>query len=261
MDGAEVLQRVRSWSDVPVIVLSGRANEDEKVRLLDLGADDYVIKPFGMPELVARGRAAIRRRQRTASGKSVMTVGRVTMDFMARSVAIKGPPRQPDAQGVPVARGPRTARRQRAHASTVAQGGVGREPSPAQAEIEQAHSRRCRHGGALITCEGPLLAGTALDPTRARRDLAFALPAACRALHDLFRSCTCTSARAAFALGCGFRFTLNSRHVLPSCVRVTQHTCHTVDSTDTDSGNWLSPTKDRRVGTGGSAWRRRGGRG
>ena len=48
MDGAEVLQRIRSWSDVPVIVLSGRSNEDEKVRLLDLGADDYVVKPFGM---------------------------------------------------------------------------------------------------------------------------------------------------------------------------------------------------------------------
>lgn len=92
MDGAEVLQRVRSWSDVPVIVLSGRANEDEKVRLLDLGADDYVIKPFGMPELVARGRAAMRRRQRTASGELVMTIGRVTMDFAARSVAIEGRP-------------------------------------------------------------------------------------------------------------------------------------------------------------------------
>jgi two-component system KDP operon response regulator KdpE len=48
MDGAEVLERLRSWSSVPLIVLSVRANEAEKVRLLELGADDYVVKPFGM---------------------------------------------------------------------------------------------------------------------------------------------------------------------------------------------------------------------
>src|SRR5579859_25654 len=70
MDGAEVLQRIRSWSEVPVIVLSARANDDEKVRLHELGADDYVVKPFGMAELLARARAAMRRQQRTSSGDS-----------------------------------------------------------------------------------------------------------------------------------------------------------------------------------------------
>jgi two-component system, OmpR family, KDP operon response regulator KdpE len=90
MDGAEVLQRCRSWSDVPVIILSGRASENEKVRLLDLGADDYVVKPFGMAELVARGRAAMRRRQHTMSGEIVLKLGHVTLDFATRSVSVEG---------------------------------------------------------------------------------------------------------------------------------------------------------------------------
>jgi two-component system KDP operon response regulator KdpE len=90
MDGAEVLQRIRSWSDVPVIILSARASEDEKVRLLDLGADDYVVKPFGMAELLARGRAAMRRQQRTTSGEAVLKIGSVTFDFAARAVSVEG---------------------------------------------------------------------------------------------------------------------------------------------------------------------------
>ncbi|MGP0094099.1 MAG: response regulator [Xanthobacteraceae bacterium] len=89
MDGAEVLQRCRSWSDVPVIILSGRTSENEKVRPLDLGADDYVVKPFGMAELVARGRAAMRR-QHTMRGEVVLKLGHVTLDFAARSVSVEG---------------------------------------------------------------------------------------------------------------------------------------------------------------------------
>src|SRR5262249_1193068 len=61
-DGAEVLRQLRGWSRVPVIVLSVRSSESEKVRLLELGADDYVVKPFGMAELLARARAALRHR-------------------------------------------------------------------------------------------------------------------------------------------------------------------------------------------------------
>jgi two-component system KDP operon response regulator KdpE len=90
MDGAEVLQRVRTWSNVPLIILSARSNEDEKVRLLELGADDYVVKPFGMAELLARGRAAMRRQQRTIAGESVLRIGRVSFDFAARSVSVDG---------------------------------------------------------------------------------------------------------------------------------------------------------------------------
>ena len=59
LDGAEVLERLRAWSSVPVIVLSVRSNEAEKVRLLELGADDYVVKPFGMAELLARAKGGV----------------------------------------------------------------------------------------------------------------------------------------------------------------------------------------------------------
>lgn len=90
MDGSEVLARVRAWSDVPVIVLSVRAREAEKVRLLELGADDYVVKPFGMAELLARVRAALRRRQRTVAGEPVVRTGRLSIDLAARAVSVEG---------------------------------------------------------------------------------------------------------------------------------------------------------------------------
>ena len=61
MEGEQVVERLRSWSTVPVIVLSVRKNEQEKVRLFDLGIDDYVVKPFAMAEFLARARAAVRR--------------------------------------------------------------------------------------------------------------------------------------------------------------------------------------------------------
>jgi len=86
LDGAEVLERLRSWSNVPVIVLSVRSNEAEKVRLLELGADDYVVKPFGMAELLARARAALRRHARSKSGESVVTIDHLKIDFATRAV-------------------------------------------------------------------------------------------------------------------------------------------------------------------------------
>jgi two-component system KDP operon response regulator KdpE len=88
MDGAEVLQRLRSWSNVPLIVLSVRSSEEEKVRLLQLGADDYVTKPFGMAELLARAHAALRRHTRTTSGDPVVKVGPLTIDLASRNVFI-----------------------------------------------------------------------------------------------------------------------------------------------------------------------------
>jgi two-component system KDP operon response regulator KdpE len=75
---------------VPIIVLSARAEEDEKVRLLELGADDYVVKPFGMAELLARARAALRRNLRPVSGEPVMHVGPLSIDLAARIVSIDG---------------------------------------------------------------------------------------------------------------------------------------------------------------------------
>jgi two-component system KDP operon response regulator KdpE len=88
MDGADVVERIRSWSTVPIIVLSVRSSEAEKVRLLELGADDYVVKPFGMAELLARVRVALRRQMRAASGEPTVTVGPLTIDLALRAVTL-----------------------------------------------------------------------------------------------------------------------------------------------------------------------------
>jgi two-component system, OmpR family, KDP operon response regulator KdpE len=89
MDGAEVVERVRSWSTVPIIVLSVRSSEEEKVRLLEIGADDYVVKPFGMAELLARVRAALRRQARGSAGEPIVRAGPLTIDLALRAVHIR----------------------------------------------------------------------------------------------------------------------------------------------------------------------------
>jgi two-component system KDP operon response regulator KdpE len=89
MDGSEIVERLRSWSSVPIIVLSVRSQEEEKVRLLQLGADDYVVKPFGMAELLARARAALRRQTGTVSNPLVQ-VGALAIDLARRSVSVNG---------------------------------------------------------------------------------------------------------------------------------------------------------------------------
>ena len=90
MDGSEVVERIRSWSTVPIIVLSVRSTEAQKVRLLEIGADDYVVKPFGIAELLARVRVALRRQSRAASGEPAVTVGPLTIDLAARAVTLNG---------------------------------------------------------------------------------------------------------------------------------------------------------------------------
>jgi two-component system KDP operon response regulator KdpE len=90
MDGGDVLDRLRAWSTVPLIVLSVRSNEAEKVRLLESGADDYVVKPFGMAELLARAHAAMRRQARASSGEPVVKAGPLTVDLAARIIMING---------------------------------------------------------------------------------------------------------------------------------------------------------------------------
>lgn len=87
-DGFAVLQHTRAWSDVPVIVLSARGEERNKIRALDMGADDYLTKPFGMGELLARVRAMLRRRP--ASGETAITFGDVTVDLARRVVTKRG---------------------------------------------------------------------------------------------------------------------------------------------------------------------------
>jgi len=87
MDGVEVIEGVRGWLQVPVIVLSARHLEPAKVRALDAGADDYVTKPFGMDELLARIRAALRRAAPPAVAETPVTVtDAFTVDLAARRV-------------------------------------------------------------------------------------------------------------------------------------------------------------------------------
>jgi two-component system KDP operon response regulator KdpE len=90
MDGSEVVERIRSWSSTPIIVLSVRAAEGQKVKLLELGADDYGVKPFGMAELMARVRVALRRQMRAASGEPIVKAGPLTIDLSVRAVLLNG---------------------------------------------------------------------------------------------------------------------------------------------------------------------------
>jgi two-component system KDP operon response regulator KdpE len=86
MDGVEVLRGLRQWGSVPVLVLSARGEQAEKVAALDAGADDYVTKPFGMEELLARLRAAVRRAAPVAEDLPVVQTSHFTVDLAARRV-------------------------------------------------------------------------------------------------------------------------------------------------------------------------------
>jgi two-component system KDP operon response regulator KdpE len=88
LHGAEVLERLRSWSNIPVIILSVVSNEEEKVRLLQAGADDYVVKPFGMAELLARSDAALRRYFKSATENPVVAAGPLSVDLVGRTVLL-----------------------------------------------------------------------------------------------------------------------------------------------------------------------------
>jgi two-component system, OmpR family, KDP operon response regulator KdpE len=90
LEGSEVLERIRSWSNVPIIVLSIQADEQEKVRLLRLGADDYVVKPFGISELLARSEAALRRQLRSTNKEPVVRAGPLAIDLVSRVVTLDG---------------------------------------------------------------------------------------------------------------------------------------------------------------------------
>jgi two-component system KDP operon response regulator KdpE len=90
LDGSEVLERIRSWSNIPIIVLSIQSDEHEKVRLLRLGADDYVVKPFGISELLARGEAALRRQLRSANKEPLVKAGALSIDLVSRVVTLDG---------------------------------------------------------------------------------------------------------------------------------------------------------------------------
>jgi two-component system KDP operon response regulator KdpE len=83
-DGLDVIRQVRGWSSVPIIVLSARTMEEQKIAALDAGADDYVTKPFSAAELLARVRAALRRNVRTAEHPGKLRIGEVEIDLARR---------------------------------------------------------------------------------------------------------------------------------------------------------------------------------
>lgn len=92
LDGVQVLERFRAWSQAPVIVISARDQERQKVEALDAGADDYVAKPFGFPELLARIRVALRHAVRRAAANAATTFdsGPLHVDLEARKVLVDG---------------------------------------------------------------------------------------------------------------------------------------------------------------------------
>jgi two-component system KDP operon response regulator KdpE len=92
IDGVEVIRRLRAWSEVPVIVLSVRDAQGDKVKALDVGADDYVTKPFAMEELLARMRAVLRRRGESEPEASVVQSGDLKIDLARRLVTRAGSP-------------------------------------------------------------------------------------------------------------------------------------------------------------------------
>jgi two-component system KDP operon response regulator KdpE len=90
MDGIEACRRIRQWSNMPIIMLSVRGDEVDKVRALDEGADDYVTKPFGIEELLARIRVALRRSKNAASTYPTFKAGNLEVDFSNRVVKRRG---------------------------------------------------------------------------------------------------------------------------------------------------------------------------
>lgn len=90
MDGKDVILRIREWTETPIVVLSARNLEEEKIAALDLGADDFVNKPFGVGELLARMRAALRGRDRRLAGQAHFQSGELEVNFATRRAFIMG---------------------------------------------------------------------------------------------------------------------------------------------------------------------------
>ena len=95
MDGMEIIRSVRSWTQLPIVVVSARSHERDKVEALDAGADDYITKPFGTNELLARIRTALRHTRSRAvgdvsQGKSLFVAGDLTIDYNRRQVQLEG---------------------------------------------------------------------------------------------------------------------------------------------------------------------------
>jgi len=93
-DGIELTRRIREWSTTPIIVISARGKEQDKIAALDAGADDYLTKPFGVGELLARLRVALRHATQLTGGgaavEPVVTIGELSVDLAARHIVVRG---------------------------------------------------------------------------------------------------------------------------------------------------------------------------
>ena len=89
-DGIELTRSLREWTNAPIIVLSARGREEDKVNALDAGADDYLTKPFGVSELLARIRVALRHADRTSRDEPVLSVGPLRIDLARREITVDG---------------------------------------------------------------------------------------------------------------------------------------------------------------------------
>jgi two-component system KDP operon response regulator KdpE len=92
LDGVEFIRDLRGWSAVPILILSARSTENDKIVALDAGADDYLTKPFGVGELLARVRALLRRQGKSSEGSPVVSFGDVQVDLSKRVVTRSGEP-------------------------------------------------------------------------------------------------------------------------------------------------------------------------
>lgn len=90
LDGVAVTRQIREWSQIPILILSVREHEEDKIAALDAGADDYLTKPFGVGELLARLRVALRHTFAQAEDTAEFTLGRLKVDFVRRVVEIEG---------------------------------------------------------------------------------------------------------------------------------------------------------------------------
>ena len=125
-DGLVVTQRLREWAKTPIIVISARGREEDKIQALDAGADDYLTKPFGVGELLARIRVALRNaRARRARQLRSSRWASCKVDLARRQVLVERAGSSPHADRVQAARDAGQARRPRDHPPAAAQGGVG----------------------------------------------------------------------------------------------------------------------------------------
>ena len=195
-DGVALIRQLRGWTQRPIIVLSARSQERQKVEALDAGADDYLTKPFGVAELHARMRVALRHAaQTTLAGDSTLRAGDVRIDLGARLVTRDGEVVHPHCHPVAPARSALATCGARRDLAAIAARGVGAGPRragplPAHLHPATAPQARGRAGAAGVPADGPGVGYRLLvdrSVPRPRQDLAWCFPADAISLRRVYR--------------------------------------------------------------------------